>query len=360
MSVVGTNSSPGNIIDLVSNNSLNNKIVTTNKSLEEIIGSGMDIHETEKVGGTNRDTLGGTINTEDSTHEGTVSSSICNESICNESIAEEDINDIKIIDVQNDNFIKEGKEIETNGTVIEKLSIGEEERIESTNIITSVDQEKKETRANIEKSKASEVIIEKKEIQVDSLQENKTEEKTKGKTSRSVIFSDENEVHEVRKIYNIWLRYSDMEAISIRNSGIAAKINGGYFVEKENVQTRRGLETYVHANLERMWHTRRNTLSAVLGEQTRQKELGINDPQLIADKYDSLGGSSKCLRMAGQMGLQDYEDSKKDIGAVCSQQKDAGSVPAVADKSKSAEKKRSKKSLKKFVKKTMNMMNMFR
>jgi len=145
--------------------------------------------------------------------------------------------------------------------------------------------------------------------------------KPKAKVGVSFCVEDKlRTVYEIERLYhssdgnnnnnNIWLTDADMTRIDISNSAIAMKINRGYFIETENEQTRRGLETYIESNLKAICYTRRNTINAVLGEQHRQKKLGIGaDPELIAELYRTAGGSLKCQQIAHQTGVQDYKDT---------------------------------------------------
>jgi len=154
---------------------------------------------------------------------------------------------------------------------------------------------------------------------------NNNENALKGtpKAKVGVTFCDDNELCTVFKIKRLrhssndnknknyfWLSDQDMTKIDISNSAIAMKINRGYFIEKENKQTRRGLEIYIESNRKAISYTRCNTLNAVLGEQHRQKKSGIcADPELIAELYRTAGGALKCQRRAHQTGVQDYKDT---------------------------------------------------
>jgi len=147
---------------------------------------------------------------------------------------------------------------------------------------------------------------------IDNCSETKNKKKKKEKVGVTFCNDDElRTVYEIERLSSdIWFTDGDMMRIGISNSTIAMKIDRGCWIPEDKEETRRGLETLIEANVESSYLASRYARLAVLGEQRRQRKLGIcADPELIAELYRTQGGTLQCQQKAYQIGIQDYKDT---------------------------------------------------
>merc|ERR1711933_657384 len=127
--------------------------------------------------------------------------------------------------------------------------------------------------------------------------------KRKKKEKVGVTFCNDDKL---RTVYEIERLSSDIWF----TDGDVMKIDRGCWIPEDKEETRRGLETLIEANVESSYLASRYARLAVLGEQRRQRKLGIcADPELIAELYRTQGGTLQCQQKAYQIGIQDYKDT---------------------------------------------------
>jgi isoleucyl-tRNA synthetase len=105
---------------------------------------------------------------------------------------------------------------------------------------------------------------------------------------------------------DIWYSRDEYDEIKNRNSNIVRLIKSGDFEENDQFSCR-GLEHKLKEVFRQRRANKFNALNAVLEEQDRQINRGINDDDLISKAY--LTVAAKCQESANTIGFRDYRFS---------------------------------------------------
>jgi hypothetical protein len=130
-------------------------------------------------------------------------------------------------------------------------------------------------------------------------------------SKRRLHFSELNQVFHIPHIKDmdkeerreIWCETRDFEEIKREIIDILEKVRNGRPVKETDEQSMRGIEIRTHEGSLRRKRNKRESRSAVMGEQRRQCERGEQDEELLAKVYRLT--SSHCQFDARRLGLQD-------------------------------------------------------
>jgi hypothetical protein len=138
-------------------------------------------------------------------------------------------------------------------------------------------------------------------------------------SKRRLHFSEFNEVFHIphikdmdkEEIRNIWSETSDFKGIKREIMDILEEVSEGRPVKETNSQSMRGIEIRTHEGAVIRKRNKRESRSAVMGEQRRQYERGEQDEELLAMVYRMT--SSRCQFEARRLGLQDEAVLKTEL-----------------------------------------------
>lgn len=148
----------------------------------------------------------------------------------------------------------------------------------------------------------------KKGVQIEKSNENVVENKPK----KSVVFvENRNEVHEVENFVEqsgqyIWYTKEELETMIRKNQAVANKINSDASIRESKFHTSRGLDSLITKRKLTMKKRQKKAWAVVLTEQSRQKEMNVDNPKLIAFLYRGKGLSSKSQADAIAVAEQDH------------------------------------------------------